>query len=94
MSNYLDDKTIEIAKEYDLDKKLIRKCIKTKNSFDKEDVIYHRNLQTQVYAASNYTNKDARKVNNQIIHYGDKPNELLKDLPKLQKELQEKYITR
>lgn len=87
MSNYIDNKTIKIAKDYKLDKKLIKKCGMTKDSLDKEDVLYHRNLQTQVYATSNYTNRNVRKINNQIIHYGDKPNELLKDLPKLQKEL-------
>lgn len=91
MSNYLDNKTIKIAKEYKLDKKLISRCQKSKESFNKEDAIYHRNLQTQVYSVSNYTNKDVRKDNNQIIHYGDKPNEPLKDLPKLQKELHDKY---
>ena len=91
MSNYLDDKTIKVAKEYKLDKKLISKCQKSKHSFDKGDTIYHRNLQTQVYTVSNYTNRDVRKDNNKVIHYGDKADEPLKDLAKLQKELYDKY---
>ena len=91
MTNYLDNETIRIAKEYKLDKKLISRCMETIDSFEKDDSIYHRNLQTQVYAVSNYTNKDTRKINNTIIHYGDRPEELLKDFPKLQEELKNKY---
>lgn len=89
--SYLDNKTIDIAKDYELDRKLIKKCEKTKHSLDKEDVIYHRNLQTQVYAVSTHNNKDIRKVNNQILHYGDKPNQTLDGLPQLKEELIKKY---
>jgi len=87
---YIDDKTLELAKVYDLDKKLVKRCKRSRDSLEKEDVIYHRNLQTQVYAVSKYSNKEVRKANNVIIHYGDKPDETLKDFPKIQQELKDK----
>lgn len=87
---YIDDKTLELAKEYELDKKLVKRCKRTCDSLEKEDVIYHRNLQTQVYAVTKYSDKKVRKVNNEIIHYGDKPDETLEDFPKMQQELRNK----
>lgn len=88
---YLDDETLKMAKECKLDKKLIRRCSKTKNSLEKEDVIYHRNLQTQIYSVTSQCNKNIRKLNNEIIHYGDKPTETLDNFGELKDKLKEKY---
>lgn len=84
---YLDDRTLERARCHALDKNLINKCDKSKKSLEKEDCLYHRNLQTQVYSVSGYNNKDIRKINNQIIHYGDKPSQQMIDFAQFKNRL-------
>lgn len=89
--NFIDDETIETAREHKLDKKLIKKCERHMNSLEKRDVLYHRNLQTQVYSVSGYNNPTARTVNNSVIHYGDKPNETLENFKAFKQRLRTTY---
>ena len=84
---YVDDETIELAKKHNLEKERIKHAEETKNSLEVKDCKEHRNLQNQVRRKTGYNNRKARNINNEIIHYGDKPHQTLKKFPEFQKKL-------